>query len=134
MNKNQTDGRVTALYERLSRDDEQSGDSNSIVNQKQMLEEYAARNGFTNCVHYTDDGYSGGSFDRPGWKRLMEDIEEGTVQTVIAKDMSRIGRNYLEVGFTRKSYSGRKTYISSPSPTGSTATSKEAASSHRSST
>ena len=99
MNKHQTDGRVTALYERLSRDDEQSGDSNSIVNQKQMLEDYAARNGFTNCVHYTDDGYSGGSFDRPGWKRLMEDIEAGAVQTVIAKDMSRIGRNYLEVGY-----------------------------------
>lgn len=99
MNKNQTDGRVTALYERLSRDDEQSGDSNSIVNQKQMLEEYAAKSGFTNIVHYTDDGYSGGSFDRPGWKRLMEDIEAGTVQTVIAKDMSRIGRNYLEVGY-----------------------------------
>ena len=99
MNKNQTDGRVTALYERLSRDDEQSGDSNSIVNQKQMLEDYAARNGFTNCLHYTDDGYSGGSFDRPGWKRLMEDIEAGAVQTVIAKDMSRIGRNYLEVGY-----------------------------------
>ena len=99
MNKNQTDTRVTALYERLSRDDEQTGDSNSIVNQKQMLEDYASRNGYTNCVHYTDDGYSGGSFDRPGWKRLMEDIEEGTVQTVIAKDMSRIGRNYLEVGY-----------------------------------
>lgn len=99
MNKNQTDGRVTALYERLSRDDEQCGDSNSIVNQKQMLEEYAARNGFMNCVHYTDDGYSGGTFDRPGWKRLMEDIEAGLVQTVIAKDMSRIGRNYLEVGY-----------------------------------
>lgn len=91
MNKNQTDGRVIALYERLSRDDEQSGDSNSIVNKKQMLEEYAARNGFANCVHYTDDGYSGGTFDRPGWKRLIEDIEAGLVQTVIAKDMSRIG-------------------------------------------
>ena len=108
MNKNQTDGRVTALYERLSRDDEQCGDSNSIVNQKQMLETYAAQNGFANCVHYTDDGYSGGTFDRPGWKRLIEDIEAGIVQTVIAKDMSRIGRNYLEVGYYTEVLFGQK--------------------------
>ena len=99
---------ITALYERLSRDDEQQGDSNSIVNQKKMLEEYAARNGFQNVAHYTDDGYSGGSFDRPDWKRMMADIEAGKITTVIAKDMSRIGRNYLEVGYYTEIYFRQK--------------------------
>lgn len=83
----------------MSRDDEQVGDSNSIVNQKKYLESYAQQQGFQNCVHYTDDGYSGGNFDRPAWKRLMNDIEEGRVSTVLAKDMSRIGRDYLQTGF-----------------------------------
>ncbi len=92
--------KITALYERLSRDDEMaSGDSESIIHQKQMLETYAAQHGFTNCVHYTDDGWSGGNFDRPDWKRLIADIEAGRVGCVIAKDMSRIGRNYLQTGF-----------------------------------
>ena len=91
--------KITALYERLSRDDELAGDSNSIVTQKKMLEGYAAQQGFTNCVHYTDDGYSGGTFERPSWKQLINDIEDGKVGCVIAKDMSRIGRNYLQVGF-----------------------------------
>ena len=91
--------KITALYERLSRDDEAIGDSNSIVNQKLQLESYAAQHGFTNCVHYTDDGWSGGNFDRPDWKRLIADIEAGRVGCVIAKDMSRIGRNYLQTGF-----------------------------------
>ena len=90
---------ITALYERLSRDDESQGDSNSIINQKRLLTDYCTRNGFVNPTHYTDDGYSGANFDRPAWKRLMEDVEAGRVGTVIAKDMSRIGRNYLEVGF-----------------------------------
>lgn len=91
--------KTTALYERLSRDDELIGDSNSIINQKQMLETYASQHGFSNCVHYTDDGYSGGNFDRPGWKQLVSDIEAGRVAAVIAKDMSRIGRDYLQTGF-----------------------------------
>ena len=91
--------KITALYERLSRDDEQSGDSNSIVNQKKMLERFATEQGFTNLRHYTDDGWSGTNFDRPDWKRMLADIEDGTVGCVIVKDMSRIGRNYLEVGF-----------------------------------
>ena len=90
---------MTALYERLSRDDELQGDSNSIVNQKRLLLDYAHKNGFENPVHYTDDGYSGANFDRPAWKRMMEDVEAGKIGTVIAKDMRRIGRNYLEVGF-----------------------------------
>ena len=68
--------KITALYERLSRDDDLAGDSNSIVNQKKMLEDYAKANGFTNCVHFTDDGWSGGSFDRPSWKRMIEGIEK----------------------------------------------------------
>lgn len=101
-------GKITALYERLSRDDEKFGDSTSIVNQKKMLEEYARNNGYANFKHYTDDGYSGGSFDRPGWKELIRDIEDGLVSTVIAKDMSRIGRNYLEVGYYTEVYFGRK--------------------------
>jgi len=81
---------VTALYERLSRDDEQEGESNSITNQKTMLEDYARDNGFTNIRHYTDDGYSGGDFNRPGWEQLVADIEAGIVTTVIAKDYCAI--------------------------------------------
>ena len=91
--------KITALYERLSRDDDQQGDSNSIINQKKMLEDYASQRGFTNCVHYTDDGYSGGTFDRPSWKQMLADIENDKIGIVIAKDMSRIGREYLQTGF-----------------------------------
>ena len=98
MSSGQTE-KITALYERLSREDEAAGDSNSIVSQKMLLESYAAQRGFTNCVHYTDDGWSGGNFERPDWKRLIADIEAGKVGCVIAKDMSRIGRDYLQTGF-----------------------------------
>jgi len=91
--------RITALYERLSRDDELAGDSNSIVNQKKMLEDYAKSNGYTDLVHFTDDGYSGGNFDRPGWKEMLRQIEDGSIGTVIVKDMRRVGRDYLQVGF-----------------------------------
>ena len=91
--------RITALYERLSRDDELAGDSNSIVSQKKMLEDYAKSNGYTDLVHFTDDGYSGGNFDRPGWKEMLRQIEDGSIGTVIVKDMSRVGRDYLQVGF-----------------------------------
>ena len=100
MSKIQTGGQpITALYERLSHDDELAGDSNSIINQKRMLEDYAEAHGFLNCVHYTDDGYSGGSFDRPGWKQMLKDIESGLVKAVLAKDMSHVGRDYLQTGF-----------------------------------
>ena len=97
MNKPNTDRkvRITALYERLSRDDETQGESNSIVNQKSYLEDYARANGFRNTRHYTDDGFSGTNFDRPGFNRLMEDVDAGRVETVIVKDLSRFGRNYL---------------------------------------
>ena len=92
-------GKITALYERLSRDDDLTGDSNSVINQKKMLEDYAKANGFTNCVHFTDDGWSGGSFDRPSWKRMIEGIGKGEIAAVLVKDLSRVGRDYLQVGF-----------------------------------
>ncbi len=90
---------ITALYPRLSRDDELQGESNSISNQKQILETYARQNGFTNLRYYTDDGFSGVDFQRPGFQEMLADIEAGKVGTVIVKDMSRLGRNYLQVGF-----------------------------------
>ena len=99
---------ITALYERLSRDDDQQGDSNSIVNQKSYLTAYAEDHGFAHCRHYTDDGYSGGSFERPGWKKLIADIDAGLVGVVIAKDLSRIGRDYIQTGFYTEVYFRRK--------------------------
>lgn len=91
--------RITALYERLSRDDELQGESNSISNQKNFLEEYARKNGYTNIKHYTDDGYTGRNFKRPGFQQMLSDIENNKIGAVIVKDMSRLGRNYLQVGF-----------------------------------
>ena len=99
MANRQTEEKITALYERLSRDDDLTGDSNSILNQKRYLESYAVQRGYTNIVHYTDDGWSGGNFDRPAWKRLVADIEAGKVAHLLCKDLSRIGRNYLQTGF-----------------------------------
>ena len=90
--------KITPLYERLSRDDELQGESNSIVNQKIMLEDYAIRNGFPNPTHFTDDGISGTRFDRPGFMAMMAEVEAGRVEAIIVKDMSRIGRDYLMVG------------------------------------
>ena len=90
---------ITALYERLSRDDDNAGESNSIVHQKQMLEDYAMKHGFTNLVHFTDDGWSGATFDRPSWNRLVEGVKNGEITACICKDMSRIGRDHLQVGF-----------------------------------
>lgn len=90
--------KITPLYERLSRDDELQGESNSIVNQKLMLEDYAVRNGFPNPTHFTDDGISGTRFDRPGFMTMMAEVEAGRVEAIIVKDMSRIGRDYLMVG------------------------------------
>ena len=99
MNKKQATAKTTALYSRLSRDDELSGESNSITNQKNILEDYATKNGFTNLCHYSDDGISGTTFNRPDWNRMIADVESGKVSTVIVKDMSRVGRDYLQVGF-----------------------------------
>ena len=89
---------ITALYPRLSHEDELAGESNSISNQKRILETYARQNGFSNLKWYTDDGYSGANFQRPGYQAMLADIEAGKVGTVIVKDMSRLGRNYLQVG------------------------------------
>lgn len=91
--------KYTALYERLSRDDEMQGESNSITNQKKYLEEYARSQGFKNIRHFTDDGYSGVDFNRPGFQALIAAVEAGEVDVVCVKDMSRFGRNYLKVGF-----------------------------------
>ena len=99
MAKTKASRRITALYERLSRDDEQKGESNSISNQKSFLEEYAGNHGFLNIKHYTDDGFTGRNFKRPGFQEMLADVEAGKIGTVIVKDMSRFGRNYLQVGF-----------------------------------
>lgn len=94
---NQTE-KITALYCRLSQEDENKGDSNSIQNQKAILEKYAKDNGFENIQFFIDDGYSGVSFNRPDFQRLLEMMEQGKVSTLITKDLSRLGRNYIEVG------------------------------------
>ena len=91
--------KITALYERLSRDDEQAGESNSIQNQKMYLEEYARQNGLRNIRHFSDDGYFGTNFNRPGFTALLEEIEAGRVAALVVKDLSRFGRNYLQVGY-----------------------------------
>lgn len=91
--------KITALYERLSRDDELQGESNSITNQKHLLKDYARKNGFSNVRHFTDDGVSGTTFDREGFQAMVAEVEAGSVATVIVKDMSRFGRDYLKVGF-----------------------------------
>lgn len=91
--------KITALYERLSRDDELQGESNSILNQKKYLEDYARSKGLTNIRHFTDDGYSGTNFNRPGFTALLEEVKAGNVSVICVKDMSRFGRNYLQVGY-----------------------------------
>ena len=95
---------ITALYPRLSHEDELQGESNSISNQKRILETYAKQNGFSNLRWYTDDGYSGANFQRPGFQAMLADIEAGKVGTVIVKDMSRMGRDYLKVGYYTESF------------------------------
>ena len=95
----QDNDKYTALYCRLSRDDELQGDSNSIRNQKTILQKYADDNGFRNTQFYVDDGWSGTNFDRPDFQRLIADMEAGKIGTIIVKDMSRLGRDYLKVGY-----------------------------------
>ena len=95
----QSNQKITAGYCRLSRDDELQGDSNSIVNQKAILTKYAQDNGFPNLRLYCDDGFSGTNFQRPGFQKMLKDIEAGLVGVVLTKDMSRLGRDYLRVGF-----------------------------------
>lgn len=95
---NRQSDKITAIYCRLSRDDELTGESNSIVNQKAILKKYAKEQGFRNIQFFVDDGYSGANFNRPDWNRMIELVKDDKIGVIIAKDMSRIGRNYLEVG------------------------------------
>ena len=98
MNKQPEQTKYTALYERLSREDALTGESLSIQNQKQILEEYAAKNGFANVRHFFDDGTTGVHFDRDGWQQLMAEVEAGNVAACIITDMTRFGRDHVEVG------------------------------------
>lgn len=97
--KSSNNSQITALYCRLSKDDELQGDSNSIINQKKILTTYAEQNSFRNLVCFVDDGWTGTNFNRPDWKRMIAEVEAGNVGAVIVKDMSRVGRDYLMVGF-----------------------------------
>ena len=98
------DEQYTALYCRLSSDDDLEGDSNSIKNQKLLLSDYAKENKFRNTRFYIDDGFSGSNFERPAFKRLLNDVENGEISTVIVKDMSRFGRDHILVGYYTKYY------------------------------
>ncbi len=95
----QTETNVTALYCRLSSDDDLQGESNSITHQKEILADYAARHGFENFRYYVDDGISGTTFDRPDFQRMLADVENNVISTVIVKDLSRLGRDYVMTGY-----------------------------------
>ena len=99
MAKSKQQYRITALYCRLSRDDEFSGDSVSIQTQKTMLTQYAREQGFSNCEFFVDDGFSGTNYNRPDFQRMLEQIEDGKVAVVCVKDLSRLGRDYLQTGY-----------------------------------
>ena len=99
-----TSQKLNILYGRLSQEDARAGDSNSIINQRLLLEKYAKDNGFQNTMFLADDGYSGTNFDRPSWKKIEEMIEQGEVETLIVKDLSRLGREYLQVGYYTELY------------------------------
>lgn len=102
-NKKESIG-ITAIYCRLSRDDGMEGDSNSVANQKKLLMKYAKENNLTNTKFYVDDGYTGTNFNRPGFQNMIDDIEAGYITTIIVKDMSRLGRDYLQVGYYTDDY------------------------------
>ena len=97
-NNNLYDEKITALYLRLSRDDDLEGESNSISNQRTLLTSFAKKNGFRNTKIFVDDGVSGVTFNRQGFKEMFEMLESDQVATLIVKDMSLLGRNYIEVG------------------------------------
>ena len=94
--------KITALYCRLSQEDANEGDSNSITNQKKYLEDYAQKNGFKNIRHFTDDGFSGVNFNRPGFQSLIKEVEAGNVETLIVKDMSRLGLIRASSGYRNR--------------------------------
>jgi len=95
---------ITALYERLSREDGEDGVSNSIANQQTLLEDYAKKNGFSNIRHFADDGWSGTNFDRPAWQELIAEIKAGNVDILILKDMTRFGRDHVQVGIYMETF------------------------------
>ena len=96
--------KLVILYERLSRDDGDKAESDSIANQRILLSDYADRNGFTPYIHISDDGYSGTNWNRPGWQEIMARIEANEVSALIVKDSSRIGRDYIRVGALREMF------------------------------
>lgn len=98
MEREKLNNEITALYCRLSKEDKQNGESMSIGTQKEMLMDYAGKNGFKNCKYYVDDGYSGTNSDREAFQEMLDDIRDGKVAIVITKDQSRLGRNYIETG------------------------------------
>ena len=102
--KKQDKAGITALYCRLSRDDGVEGDSNSVANQKKLLKRFAKENGLSNTRYYVDDGYTGTNFERPGFQKMIEDIDLGYISTVIVKDLSRLGRRYDMVGYYMDTY------------------------------
>ena len=106
MTRQLSSAKITALYERLSKDDEQRNESISIAHQKQMLEDFATRNGFGNVRHFFDDGITGTAFNRPGLNAMIEEVRAGNVATVIIKDQSRIGRDVVEVGLLKRTFDG----------------------------
>ena len=99
MSRQSKENRITALYCRLSQDDGREGESNSIVNQKELLQGYARQHRFKNLQFFVDDGWSGTNFDRPQFKRMMEEIEAGNINCVITKDLSRFGREHIMMGY-----------------------------------
>ena len=104
---NKSKSKVVILYARLSKDDEMQGTSNSILNQQQLLEEYAERNGLTPYVHIQDDGYSGTNWNRPGWQELINKVENDEVSCICIKDNTRLGRDYLRAGLYREMFRER---------------------------
>ena len=112
--------KYTILYGRLSQEDDLKGDSNSILNQQMLMEKYARDNGFTNAKFLYDDGYSGTNFNRPAWNELLALIEKDEVETLIVKDLSRLGRDYLQVGYYTEIYFPKKgiRFVAMHRPTG----------------
>ena len=110
------------LYERLSRDDNLEGDSYSIQNQKKLLTKIAKEKGYTHLLHFYDDGISGVTMERPGFQAMLAEIEQGKASAVFVKDLSRLGRNYIEVGKLMEEFFPSTTSALSPSPTTSTRT------------
>ena len=104
----QENQQYTVLYGRLSQEDERAGESNSIQHQRTLLEKYAKEKGFENTIFLADDGYSGTNFERPSWKKIVEMIEAGQVANLIVKDASRLGREYLQVGYYMEIYFPQK--------------------------